>query len=119
MLAHSSRWDCERTDSGVRMCLSQPEGVTWVASANKESGWGVLRDELSGRSSYHNKAGGDRVIAAMAQLPKFGPVVILAEKPSIFFIIPVWQRGAALTTPDIRKRETENKKQQLIKQLKN
>lgn len=63
---------------------------------------GVLSDELSGRSSYHNEASGDRVIAAMAQLPKFGPVVLLAEEPAIFFIIPVGQRGAALTTPNRR-----------------
>lgn len=54
-------------------------------------------------SSYHDEAGGDGVVAAMAQLPKFGPVVLLTEEPSIFFIIPVGQRGAALTTPNRRR----------------
>lgn len=48
---------------------------------------------------YHDEASGDRVVAAVAQLPKFGPVVLLAKEPSIFFIIPVGQRCAALTTP--------------------
>lgn len=58
-------------------------------------------------SSYHDEAGGDGVVAAVAQLPKFGPVVFLAEEPSIFFIIPVRQWGAALATPN-RRREVSN-----------
>lgn len=57
-----------------------------------------MRNESADTSSYHNEAGGDGIVAAMAQLPKFGPVVLLAKELAIFFIIPVGQRGAALTT---------------------
>lgn len=64
-------------------------------------GEGTLREESV--CSYHDEAGGDRVVAAVAQLPKLDPVVLLAVQPSIFFIIPVGQRGAALATPEKRK----------------
>lgn len=57
---------------------------------------------------YHDEAGGDWVVTAVAQLPEFGPVVLLAEEASIFFIIPVGQRCAALTTPEKRKRERDS-----------
>lgn len=55
-------------------------------------------DVLVSASVYHNEAGGDWIVAAVAQLSEFGPVVILAEEPSIFFIIPARKRCAALTT---------------------
>lgn len=53
-----------------------------------------------GRRHYHDETGGDGVVAAVAQLSKFDPVVLLAEETSIFFIIPVGQRRAALTAPE-------------------
>lgn len=55
-------------------------------------------DVLSSASVYHDEACGDWIVAAVAQLSEFGPVVVLAEKPSIFFIIPARKRCAALTT---------------------
>lgn len=70
-----------------------------VYQQTKNQGGGEKWESADG-CSYHDEAGGDRVIAAVAQLPKFGPVVLLAEETSIFFIIPVGQWGAALTTPD-------------------
>lgn len=44
------------------------------------------------RRHYHDETGGDGVIAAVAQLSKFDPVVLLAEEASILFIVPVGQR---------------------------
>lgn len=41
------------------------------------------------RSSYHDEAGADWVVAAVAQFPIFGPVVLLTEELSILFIVPV------------------------------
>lgn len=73
-----------------------------------------MRDESADRSSYHDEARGDWVIAAVAQLPKFGPVVLLAEKTSIFFIIPVGQGGAALTAPT-RQKQTHQRFVSLFK----
>lgn len=59
-----------------------------------------MRDESVDRCFYHDEAGGDWVVAAVAQLPEFGPVVLLAEELSILFIIPVGQRRTAFTTPE-------------------
>lgn len=58
----------------------------------------INRDVLAAASFYHDEAGGDWIVAAVAQLSEFGPVVVLAEEPSIFFIIPARERCAALTT---------------------
>ena len=54
------------------------------------------------RSSYHNESGGDGVIAAVAQLSKLGPVVLLAEQLPVLLIVPVGQGGTALTASSSR-----------------
>ena len=58
--------------------------------------------EAAERSSYHNESGGDGVIAAVAQLSKLGPVVLLAEEPPVLLIVPVGQGGTALTASSSR-----------------
>lgn len=50
--------------------------------------------------SYHDEAGGDGVAAAMTQIPKLGPVVLLAEEPALLLIVPVGQGGTALTASE-------------------
>lgn len=80
--------------------LHELQDVTQVLSANKEPSVGLLREESAHRPSYHDEAGGDGVVAAVAQLPELGPVIVLAVKPPILLIIPVRQRGAALITPE-------------------
>lgn len=51
-------------------------------------------------SAYHDEARGDGIVAAVAQLSEPGPVVVLAEEPPVFFIIPAREGGAALATPE-------------------
>lgn len=88
---HTSRSEVER---GLRSQVTAPQ---WNSSADKEN---LRKDERQrGDSSYHDEASGDQVVAAVAQLAKFGPIVLLAEEVSIFFIVPVGQRGAAFTAP--------------------
>ena len=55
------------------------------------------RSEL--RAPYHDEACGDGVVAAVTQLSKLGPVVLLAEETAILLIVPVGQGRTALTTP--------------------
>lgn len=49
---------------------------------------------------YHYKSIGDGLLATMAVFPKTGPVVLLAVKLSLFFIVPVTQDTATFTAPD-------------------
>ncbi len=39
--------------------------------------------------THHDESGGDGLRAAMAQLPKFSPVVLLTEEPVVLLIVPV------------------------------
>jgi len=72
--------------SYMRMCVcvclvSQLQADTRGSSAKQRS------DER--RGDYHDEAGGDRVGAAVAQLPEFVPVVLLAEQPAVLLVVPV------------------------------
>lgn len=48
---------------------------------------------------YHYESGGDGFLATMAVLPKMGPVVLLAVKLFLSFIVPVRQDTATFTAP--------------------
>lgn len=52
-----------------------------------------------GFHTHHDETCADGLRAAVAQLAELGPVVLLAEEPTILLIVPVGQGGAAFTTP--------------------
>lgn len=52
---------------------------------------------------YHNESSGDGLLATVAVFPKTGPVVLLAVKLSLSFIVPVRQDAATFTAPETQK----------------
>lgn len=57
---------------------------------------------------YHNESSGDGLLATMAVFPKTGPVVLLAEKLALSFIVPVRQDTATFTAPEARREVGSN-----------
>lgn len=52
---------------------------------------------------HHYESGGDGLLATMAVFPKTGPVVLLAVRLSLSFIVPVRQDTATFTAPEAQR----------------
>lgn len=49
---------------------------------------------------YHDESSGDGLLATVAVFPETGPVVLLAEKLALSFVVPVRQDTATFTAPE-------------------
>lgn len=59
--------------------------------------------QLTFTDCYHYESSGDGLLATMAVFPETGPVVLLAEQLSLFFIVPARQDTATFTASETQK----------------